>query len=571
MHLETPQVGKRADDCRAPRNCCSTILRVRSRVVEAAGVFLAGFLLSVTMTWPLLPNATRAIPLDLIDPLLQVWLVAWGGHALLHQPLAYFDANSYWPHAESLALSGDALIGYSPVAVLGEGTTAALVRYNLLFLFAYALAFAGSYALAREFGIKRGGAVVAGAAFAYAPWRLAHSGQLHVLSSGGIPLALFLLLHGYWRAKPLVVVGGWLVATWQLSLGFNLGLELAYLLAALGVIAAVAWARAGRPPIARSAVGATAVGAGLFLLAGGVLAQPYRDVAERFPEARRTPLEVSEQSPKLESFLAAPAHNLVWGAATARFRANLRYPTEQTLFPGAAIVALALAGLAARVLTRRVRIGLVVSFLVFGVLSFGFHVALGRVSWLFPYRLLYEIAPGWSAIRTPGRINTLTSLALALLAGAGAQFLADRFRRRALIALALGVVVLEGYGRIPQPTVPPFPHGQETLGAPQLHLPSGNQRDAAYLYWSVEHFPEIANGRGAFDLRPFRDLVRSVEDFPDKRSIAHLRSLGIRVVVLHTAFAPGTAWEDAADRSIAGLPLSKRRVGGLVIYEIQRR
>ena len=57
--------------------------------------------------------------------------------------------------------------------------------------FAYALCFAGAWLLARELGAGRAGAAVAGAAFAYAPWRLEQEGHLHIISSGGIALALF--------------------------------------------------------------------------------------------------------------------------------------------------------------------------------------------------------------------------------------------------------------------------------------------------------------------------------------------------------------------------------------------
>src|ERR671926_412695 len=74
-----------------------------------------------------------------------------------------------------------------------------------------ALAFFGAYLLARELGASRGGGFVAGAAFAYAPWRLEQDGHLHVLSSGGIPLALFLLVRGYRRGSAGMVVAGWAV------------------------------------------------------------------------------------------------------------------------------------------------------------------------------------------------------------------------------------------------------------------------------------------------------------------------------------------------------------------------
>ena len=53
-------------------------------------------------------------------------------------PLHLFDSNAFYPHPLSLAFS-DSLLGYGPAAWFGSGTVAALVRYNLLFLFAWSL------------------------------------------------------------------------------------------------------------------------------------------------------------------------------------------------------------------------------------------------------------------------------------------------------------------------------------------------------------------------------------------------------------------------------------------------
>ena len=82
--------------------------------------------------------------------------MAWGGHALQHQPLEFFQSNQFWPLDDTLAFS-DALLGYAPAGLIGEGPEAAVVRYDLLFLFAYALCFAGAYLLARELGSARPG------------------------------------------------------------------------------------------------------------------------------------------------------------------------------------------------------------------------------------------------------------------------------------------------------------------------------------------------------------------------------------------------------------------------------
>src|SRR3954467_2254782 len=221
---------------------------------EVALAALAAVAVALLMHWPLPLQVGSDVPRDLGDPLPQAWQGAWDGHALLHQPTEWFQANIFWPLPNSLAFS-DALVGYAPFGVLGSGVHAAIARYDMLFLFAYALAFLGAYLLARELRAGRAGAFVAGAAFAYAPWRLEQDGHLHVLSSGGIPLALALLVRGHRRGSARWAVAGWLVAAWQLSLGFSLGLQLAYLLLVLAVLAL---ALGFRPP--RATLVATAFG-----------------------------------------------------------------------------------------------------------------------------------------------------------------------------------------------------------------------------------------------------------------------------------------------------------------------
>src|SRR4051812_40881518 len=239
---------------------------VRPREVLFAA--LTAIFVALLMHWPLPLVLGRDVPRDLGDPLPQAWQVAWDGHALAHQPLDFFQANVFWPLKNSLAFS-DALVGYAPFGLIGGGPHAAVVGYDLLFLFAYALAFFGAYLLARELGAGRAGGFVAGAAFAYAPWRLEQDGHLHVLSSGGIPLALALLVRGYRRGSGRTVIAGWLVAAWQLSLGFSLGLQLAYLLLVLAVVALPCGVRPGR-----SMLVATALGGAPLLPCAGVVPPP---------------------------------------------------------------------------------------------------------------------------------------------------------------------------------------------------------------------------------------------------------------------------------------------------------
>jgi hypothetical protein len=549
-------------------------------------------LLAAAMHWPVTLHPSRDVAADLGDPLVQAWQVAWVGHALTGQPLDLFQANAYWPLENSLAFS-DALLGYAAAGLIGNGPVAAITRYNVLFLFSYALAFVGAYLLARELGVGRVGAAVAGAAFAYAPWRVAQLGHLHVLASGGIPLSLFFLLRGYRRTRPGIVLVGWLVATWQLLLGFTLGLQLLYLLGVLGVVAiALWWGR--RPKIERSVLAATAVGVVVLVVSAFLLSRPYVEVLEGHPEARRSAREVESYSPPVRSYLAAPPDNLVWGSATGSFRETLPRPVEQTLFPGLVTAALALLGAGwGRVYPRALRLGLVVGGFACAWLALGFSEE-GFPHPFEPYRVLFELAPGWEGVRTPGRINTLTSLSLALLASAGADLVVAWGRRRssatgrrirravaAAGALVVVAIVLEGAGfRLGQPgesfivpprhaTVPERPGRQPDDQAPQLHLPfTGDMASARYVLWSTEGFPAIVNGQGSFEPTLTKRIGRRVRSFPDRRSVRFLRSLGVRTVVLHPGLVPGTAWAATAHRSVRGLPLRRENSQDVVVYHL---
>ena len=142
----------------------------------------------------------------------------------------------------------------------------------MLFLFAYALAFAGAYLLARELGIGPAGAAVAGAAFAFAPFRLEQDGHLHVISSGGIPLALALGLRGYRLRRP-----GWVArrlrgrAPGSSRSASTLGLPFAYLLCAAGADRAggLAAPRRARRSTGGSLVATARRRASLFVAIGG--------------------------------------------------------------------------------------------------------------------------------------------------------------------------------------------------------------------------------------------------------------------------------------------------------------
>jgi len=559
---------------------------------ELVYVFLAGLALAVITSWPLVLHMPSRIAPDLGDPVRTAWEIAWVGHAVLHDPLHIFDANAFYPHPLSLAFS-DSLLGYGPAAFFGSGTVAALVRYNLLFLFAWTLSFFGAYLLARELGLGRLAAAAAGAAFAYAPYRVTEAGHLHVISSGGIALALFLLLRGYRRTSQegsrgalALVAAGWLVAAWQISLGFTLGLQFAYLLAVLAVILVVHRWRTDRRLPHRRMLAVTCAGIALVGVITVYQARPYLKVAHDYPTAKRTLKEVRTYSAGPVAWFAASSENRVWGDLTSTLRAEVHSKNESVFFPGGLILVLAVAGLASPLFTRRLRLGLVAAIAVCSVLVLG----LGLTGAGYPYRILYDHVPGWDGVRVPGRVFTLATLAYALLAGAGAQLLATRARawgdRRSLrfVGVAAGValaaaIVGEGAGHLGHPVVPQPSRAEVGLPGPRLDLPTDGAADRIWQYFSTDGFYKIPIGNSTFDIPQVDDLRGGMNGFPDRASVEKLRYYGIRTVVLHLKLPKlpgivGYAYPEprnvaaAAAKPIAGLGIARRQVGSIVIYSI---
>ncbi|MDO8214092.1 hypothetical protein [Conexibacter sp. CPCC 206217] len=597
----------------------SRVRRPSPLAVELLLLAVGSAALAVLMHWPLVLHLGGDVAKDLGDPLSQSWQVAWGGHALLHQPLHLFDANQFYPYRDTLAFS-DALIGYAPAGVIGRGPHAAIARYDVLYLFAYALAFSGAYLLARTLGAPPAAALVAGAAFAFSPWRLEQAGHLHVISSGGIPLALALFVRGWRRDAPWTLLLGWIVATWQLSLGWTLGLQLAYLLLALGLVLLTRrwWLRRGAGAAARGAGGgasggagggatvpgdpsaasdrhadaaaadggrgtaasplprpllaATAAGGLLFLVVGVAIGRIYLRVADAFPSARRGPEIVAAYSDGPLQFLAAGRDSFVWADATAPVRDRFDAVAEQSLFPGLVVVVLAVLGAGWGSWPRPLRRGLGIGVLVTAVLALGYSDP--DVRFLFPYGWLSAL-PGWDAIRTPGRLMTLTTLALALLAAAGAQRLQGRWRWAPLLLTAL--VLLEGSafsldgGRLsgpPHPTVPRPPAGLAAATPPLLELPIEADDNRRYLLWSTDGFPLMVNGRSSTNPPAFLGLRTRIAGFPDAASVARLQALGVRTVVLHRDRLAGSPWAAWAQRPWRTLGISRELRDGVVLFRV---
>jgi hypothetical protein len=215
------------------------------------------------------------------------------------------------------------------------------------------------------------------------------------------------------------------------------------------------------------------------------------------------------------------------------------------------------------------------------ILELGFRLECGL---LWPYRILYDLLPGWNAIRTPGRLATFSSLTLALLAAAGAEGLVrsaggtrlPAWSGAALTGLLALVIVTEGrslpfdpFDDQAEPPVPALGTSTADLPAPQLHLPALTAKEnRAYQLASTDGFPDIVNGRASTNPHTVQELIRDMANFPDAATVAELQDYGVRTVILHTGMTLGTPQQSAARKPIGGLPLRSFRLPGLVVYEV---
>ncbi|TDC29299.1 hypothetical protein, partial [Micromonospora sp. KC213] len=387
------------------------------------------------------------------------------------------------------------------------------------------------------------------------------------------------LRHGYRpdRVRPGWAGAGWAVAAWQVTLGFGIGLAFAYVLALLALATTAGYLRAwwrwgARPTVPPGLFLADLAGVTGFAGVTLLVAAPYFEVVARHPAGRRTVAQVEMFSPPLQGFLTAPPESWLWGGRHQSARETLGFPGEMTLLPGVVLGALALAGLvfSAWRLQHRLALaaGVGVSLALAAGTTFGGDGDPGYVT-------LVRHVPGWDGIRTPGRLVLWTTLLLGILA-AGALTVHEngpprRGWRRwgpAVLVLPLLLVLVEGVNRTPHVPAPAAPAALRGVPDPVLVLPLGGARDYHVMLWSTDGFPRTVNGLASF-VPASQERIRVMSlGFPDAASVAYLRSVGVRTVVLLPGYAAGTPWDDAAGRPVDGLGIRREQLADAVAYHL---
>jgi hypothetical protein len=545
-----------------PPRAPGPVMRLVTRVARVVGhewslAVLGALGLAVVMTWPALRDPTRTLPNELDAPATDAHRLAWIGHAISSDPGA---------------LGSDRLLGYAPFSLFGTGVDAAVLRFNVVYVLAFALAFLGGFALARQLGATRAGAAVAAAAVAFAPWRWGPGGHLDVLSTGGVALALAMLARGHGLTlrrhdvrppvRPVWAIAGWLLAAWQLSLGYSIGLPFLYALAGVVVVAAVALLLT-RTRIALLVFAVDLVGAGL-------VAAAWIASTIAFPQTGTTRADLTATSAPPHGFVVGPAGSWLWGNRHAGLRADLAAPAEGALLLGYVLFGLAVTGLVFSVWSLHVRLLLFIGLAASAVLATGTRAPFrGELTYL----LLHDYLPGWNAVDTPRHLVGWTTLFAALLAAGAVSALVVRVDRfvagrvpgrpgvllQTAMVLPVALVVIEGIPAVDRYPVPRAPAALAAAEPPVVVLPAGPGHDGLARLWSVNGFPEIANNDA---------VAETLVNFPDDASIRLLGDLGVRTVVVVKAEVEGTPFQGVLDADADRFGVSRDETDDAIVFRL---
>lgn len=514
---------------------------------EFAIVFGGCALVTVAMTMPLWLHPARQLPSDLIDTLLNTWIIGWDADRLRHGLHGWWTSPAFFPYRSTLTFSENLLGVALFVAPIYWATGNPVLTYNAALLLSFAFAGATMYLLARRLTGNRGAACVAATAFAFCSFRFVHLRHIQLVATGWLPLALY-AEHKYFDTRRRK----WL-ALFSLACVFQIlsNLYVAYFM--LLPIAVVAVAELWRNRTGRvRAIVDLAAAAVLVVGALAPIAWKYYDARTAYHQVRRLD-EMDLWSADVQSYVRGSSSVGVW----RWLRAGKPFDDEHDLFPGFTVLALATTAIvfAASDRDRRRWIWIYGGVAVgAAVLSLGPHPrAWGHpLMSSGPYAWLVAIIPGLDGLRVPARFAIIVALALAVLAGFGAAAVSSRIPGRVrLPAAVLCIVALLGdswvapltiyrYGARGRPTDRAVADWLQTRPpGGVLHQPvkTWNYQELSYQFATLAHQHPIVNGISGYDTPLqilFRDRTSVLYDSSRPADVVRmLRALGIRFVIVN--------------------------------------
>ena len=541
---------------------------------------------AVIFTWPLVVSLRSHLgaPEGPGDPYLNLWILGWDLRTITTHPGwlfngRIFDANIFHPATGTLTYS-DHLIPQAllvlPVYILSRDP---VVCYNVLLFGSFVASGLAMHALARTLGASFTGATVAGIAWAFWPYRVAHLIHLQLQALYFLPLAVLFLLRVVAAGRRRDAV--WLGVTAGLqaasSVYYGVMTAIALVTTFVGVAAGVGRIRSGR------LLGRSALAAIVALIVVAPLVWPYWRIQQDEGFARNL-YEASRHEAVLTSYLQVPPTNVIYGSthvlterdSAGALREGRHEGVEDELFPGLTLILLAALGLVA---SRR-EATTPVAWTMLVLAGIGLVLSLGPDGIRPVYAFFHRVVFGFQGVRAPARFAVLVMFGLAVLASRGATALEERAGGNQTYVAALLLVLCIEYASMPWPLVarPPMRTdvGQWLASASGpgavVYLPVGNdRRDTLPMVDSLQYSRPIVNGASGQRPSFYPALVDTMSTFPSAEALWTLHDLDVRFIVAPSALASAPP-SDELRRGVLPLgdtPLVERaRFADAVIYEL---
>ncbi|HWW59809.1 MAG TPA: hypothetical protein VN181_00450, partial [Thermoanaerobaculia bacterium] len=453
------------------------------------------------MTWPLARCLDSAVS-DPGDPFINTWILDWDVWATRHQPLSLFHANVLHPARYSLAFSEN-LYGLALLLMPFRAAGATpLAAYNIGILLGFAFSGFAAYVLGRMLTASWIAGFAAGVFYAFVPFRFTHLPHIQHVWGGWLALLPAALL--WYAARP----------SWKRAAAFGL-------VFLMNGLTNIHWLLFGSLAIALTIV---------------VLA--IRGERRWLPLVVATVIAFALLAPFLYPYHAAAK---LYGAErtweeTLRYSATLRdwiftsAEPERRLFPGFAAILLSILG--ARAAAGRAYVWAV--WIVIGVLgSLGLNA--------FFHAMLFNVVPGFRAIRAPARWAAVAYIGMAMLIALAAS-------RRKWIGVVATIALLfelrqapiRWYSVVAEPReVDTWLASTPTTGA-IIELPIDvTGSEAMAMFRATAHHKPIVNGVSGFVPQQHERIAAS---WPGDAFVDELARAGVELIVVHADAVDARDW-----------------------------
>lgn len=528
---------------------------------EAAAVVAGAVLLACVFTYPYVVYFNNGGRLDTNDGRFSIWVVAWVTHALTSDPGNLYNANTFYPHTNTLAYSEAEIVEGLIGAPIWWLTKNPYTTHNFVFLFGFAQSFIATYYLVRRLYGDRRAAIVAGVLFAYCPFAFNRQPHIQLVMIGFLPWCM-LAWHRFLDRTTLARAG-------ELGVVMALtGLACAYYgIFAGGMISMAAmWFAVTRRRLTDIKYWSLlAVGAVVCVALIGPFFWPYIQLQQS--EGFQRSLS-GQYSANIGAWLASSAWAHRWWVP------YLQAPSE-VLFPGILAIVLGVSG--ARLALRSDRRDVAIFYS--GLAIFTVWLTFGPAAGL--YTVLYKTVPVLSFLRAPSRAGIVVTMCLVVLSAPAMIAIMRRRGQNAAFAV-LCVLATADLFRAPlrMREAPPLAAAYRILAAsprgPVVELPfwhdgASFHGHVEYMLNSTYHWQPLINGYSDHIPQDFRDNSTILATFPSAPAFKVLERLGARYAVMHfDLIDPSThaAIKQLLDVDYANYlrPLDKN--GSVWLYEI---